>query len=1161
MRSNYPKATLKAAIFAVTVLLSMAGVSSAQTVNLTASQQTTVLPDGNAVPMWGWTCGSIVAGSAATCSALTYNTTTGARNPQLGGATWQPPLIVVPYVPGATNLTINLTNTLPVETSLVIIGQAGGGLGAPVREAGPRTDGAHGGQTATTWTQVLPGTFTPPTQGERARTFTSIEIAGVTTVGGAAAAPGAYTWTNLNPGTYLIRTGTYPSIQGPMGLYGVLVVTKAPVTGTPGLAYPVPAGQATTGVTYDADVVALESEIDARQNRMVAALFPSGGAAGSATANAGFSETMKWTAKCGAAVNSLLTATGAVPTCYPPAVDYTPTYFLINGLAFSKDSLAASALSVPAAASTGNVLVRYVNAGSHMHVPTVDGLNMLLVAEDGYVLPDIALAITNSKLLTANNPPAATCTTCAVGLRIQDEVFQAAGKVFDVIVSPPSASGSFTSATYPTWDRSLALGTNSQRDGGMQAILDVNDAGAARLATAQMSYTVAVVADKYAYAPGVTLKVSDPGKGVIANDINVYGVQVSTLPGAGTLTLYPNGTFTYVPTGSGNDSFGYCANGTTTTSTPSYCTTVALNVSATANGNAGNAPIANPDSYTSASASLLRVAAPGVLRNDTDPHSYPLTAVIGTPSGVTVNLSADGSFTAVPATAGTCGPPAGCTFTYQAKNSQAILSNIATATLIFQPGSGLAVTVQDAKTKAAITDYKWIIEQDLTLHIDPACQQNGAGGTKPATCPAGVPPTPATQFHASFYPVIASGCTGPQSCGQGQTVYDAGTTCISAGVPAGCSATAGQHVKAACDGYGICTVGATQLPASTPAQAHLAATNPDGSPASYYISILSGDSTNAFNTANAKDPAIAGNCVPGTEPTGISVASTCGRTMGGSPVPAPVAGVFAPVTVNLELEPLKTATVTAFIFEDDYPLNGEPDTGGGVDALATLEVPLGDFQFEIWDTQGGIGDFSGQMTYDTFNVPLTNALNGTIDPVSGFDACPISNTQGVGIGVIIVCPQFENGVDSLGNPVPSPLTGQAVVKNLMQGKYSLIAHPGAAREAAGEEWLQTNSLDGGHFLDSFIKVGEPPYFAEYGPAGYHVFMGMANPKHINARLAAICGGTPLPNSPFALPCRNNVNGQVTNLHQGRSPNEQLYSGAVFGQGNAGNYAPLAYTNC
>ena len=42
----------------------------------------------------------------------------------------------------------------------------------------------------------------------------------------------------LRPGTYLIESGTHPSIQGPMGLYGILVVTTAPAGGTPGRAYP-----------------------------------------------------------------------------------------------------------------------------------------------------------------------------------------------------------------------------------------------------------------------------------------------------------------------------------------------------------------------------------------------------------------------------------------------------------------------------------------------------------------------------------------------------------------------------------------------------------------------------------------------------------------------------------------------------------------------------------------------------------------------------------------------------------------------------------------------------------------------------------------------------------------------------------------------------------
>jgi hypothetical protein len=50
--------------------------------------------------------------------------------------------------------------------------------------------------------------------------------------------------------------------------------------------------------------------------------------------------------------------------------------------------------------------------------------------------------------------------------------------------------------------------------------------------------------------------------------------------------------------------------------------------------------------------------------------------------------------------------------------------------------------------------------------------------------------------------------------------------------------------------------------------------------------------------------------------------------MSGAPIPAPVAGVFAPVVIPVEPNPVQTAQLTIFVFEDDFPLNGEPDTGG-----------------------------------------------------------------------------------------------------------------------------------------------------------------------------------------------------------------------------------------
>jgi FtsP/CotA-like multicopper oxidase with cupredoxin domain len=163
--------------------------------------------------------------------------------------------------------------------------------------------------------------------------------------------PQALTWNNLRPGTYLIESGTQPSIQGPMGLYGVLVVTDA--------AYP--------GQTFDKDLTLLLSEIDPVQNAAVAL----------AVSTAGFSDALVWSGQTGACGDPV------VHTCYPPAVNYDPRYYLINGVSFDRSNAAASALAVDATATQGRVLLRLVNAGLRMHVPSVVGANMTLLAEDG----------------------------------------------------------------------------------------------------------------------------------------------------------------------------------------------------------------------------------------------------------------------------------------------------------------------------------------------------------------------------------------------------------------------------------------------------------------------------------------------------------------------------------------------------------------------------------------------------------------------------------------------------------------------------------------------------------------------------------------------------------------------------------------------------------
>ena len=77
-------------------------------------------------------------------------------------------------MPVGQELDITLTNHLPTPTSIVILGQLGGGLGAPIMADSP----VHAPQTNTTWPTNAGGTFTPPAQGPRVQSFGSEAAAG-----------------------------------------------------------------------------------------------------------------------------------------------------------------------------------------------------------------------------------------------------------------------------------------------------------------------------------------------------------------------------------------------------------------------------------------------------------------------------------------------------------------------------------------------------------------------------------------------------------------------------------------------------------------------------------------------------------------------------------------------------------------------------------------------------------------------------------------------------------------------------------------------------------------------------------------------------------------------------------------------------------------------
>ncbi len=966
-------------------------------VNLTAQRMTAALRDGTAVPMWGF-C------PTAACTN-----------------TWAPgPTIVAA---AGSSLQINLTNALPVPTSLVILGQLGGGVGTPTTMASP----AHPAQSYTTFPNnaPAPAPFVPPAQGPRVRSF-STELPAA--VAGVAAAPVSLTWNNLKPGTYIYETGTLPSLQVPMGLYGVLVVTGAPLSTTTGtcsvtttqacsatLACPTgetcnttttfAPGTAYPGVSYDDDAALLFSELDPVQNAAVDAAAVAG-----TDVNRRFNDP----------------ACSATQPCYPAAVNYTPTYFLINGQYFDRTAPQKSAYTVADTApyASGNILVRLLNAGSRSHVPTIVGLPGALVAEDGNQLP--------------GRP------------RQLNEVLLTAGKTHDLVVRPAASGNAYAPATYPVFDRMLDLSSGNHPDGGMQGFLLVDHAGAQTTNTLVNGVPTTVPVPG---APGnlpatvVPTAVNDSfnvpyntafSANVTTNDTAVTSVALVGAPAHGTLVLNPDGSFTYTPTTgfTGTDTFSYNGNGGTTNTA-----TVTLNVAV---AGIGPAPTANPDSYTSNLATKLSVPRPGVLANDTDPSGYPLTAS-AVPGGTcaSVTLNADGSFDVT-------GAAPSCSFSYTAVNSQGTASAPALVTVNFGVAGGVAglqVAVTDAATGVAITDYRWNLQEDLTFKHD-------VNGT-----PALSTRTVGTSFHRSHMPIVATGCVGPVSCGSGQSVRGVLVT--------DAQALANQ---------------------TTPDQAVLDPTR------HYYLSILPGD---------------------GSPPA---------HTMGGGEIKLLPAGTWAPLAVKLQASPLPTAQMSIYIYEDNNPTNGQDEPG---------EVGLGGFNIIIMDPAGRTGDVAGQQTYDAFNMPLSNALLGR-------PGCPdVLNaaTNGTGtsatgnlVGAVYTCPNDPNAGTPAADPAKYALAGHALIKNLTPARYDVIAHPAASRDAAGEVWWQTETLEGTPAQDAFVGLNEPGYFQEFGPPGPHVTIGFVNPNHLASNL--LTGTT-------------TITGKITNQHMSRPSDVTLWDSTGY----------------
>jgi len=193
------------------------------------------------------------------------------------------------------------------------------------------------------------------------------------------------------------------------------------------------------------------------------------------------------------------------------------------------------------------------------------------------------------------------------------------------------------------------------------------------------------------------------------------------------------------------------------------------------------------------------------------------------------------------------------------------------------------------------------------------------------------------------------------------------------------------------------------------------------------------------------------------------------------------------VPVYLNALPLPTAQITVFVFEDNFPINNAPDL--------PQELGVSAFKIIVEDAGGRYGMSAGAQMMDAFGNPI-----GTIYNSDGSIA------------------QMGNGY------VLTDADGMAVIKNLAPGKYGIQAVP-----PPGTDWVQTSTIEGTLVIDAWVKANEPPFFAEFGPPGWHVFFGFVRPMNDTTVLT---GGS-------------TITGQVVNLHLSRPPDTAFYNGAPF----------------
>jgi streptogramin lyase len=157
----------------------------------------------------------------------------------------------------------------------------------------------------------------------------------------------------------------------------------------------------------------------------------------------------------------------------------------------------------------------------------------------------------------------------------------------------------------------------------------------------------APIASDLEFSTTVNEPLSMAAPGVLAGATDPQGLpldaDLTSGPSHGSLTLEPNGSWTYQPNTNffGTDSFTYVANDGLADSAPA---TVSILVKTLA-------PVASGAEFSTNVNENLNVSAPGLLANATDPQGLPIdTVLVSGPSHGSLRFNTDGSFTYIPDT-------------------------------------------------------------------------------------------------------------------------------------------------------------------------------------------------------------------------------------------------------------------------------------------------------------------------------------------------------------------------------------------------------------------------------------------------------------------------------------------------------------------------------